>query len=185
MWVYEDVETQSRPFHNDVPLRPPWSFEDVRVLWDASQGKFYYHDLNVNMTVWERPRLLPADWQRLFYATLGVTSEASSQDIRTAFRRKSLACHPDKGGDEETFKRVNEVHRVLSSEELRTVYDWGGEAAVQLWEFEAAPRRWRAQFNASGEVDVEDEVSSDEAEEVAPAAVDVEDEVFRRSGGSR
>ena len=110
------------------------------------------------------------------YTTLQVTSEASSENIRTAFRRKSLTCHPDKGGDEETFKELNEAHRVLSTEELRTVYDWGGKAAVQRWEVEAADRRWRAEFSASGEVDVEDEVSSDEAEEVAPAAVDVEDE---------
>ena len=70
------------------------------------------------------------------------------------------------------------MRRVLSSEELRTFYDWGGEAAVQRCECEAAVRRCRVQCSASGEVDVEEEVSSDEAEEVAHVAVDVEDDAF-------
>ena len=44
---------------------------------------------------------------------LGVDSKASSEDIKKAFRAKAMIHHPDKGGDEETFKKMSEAHDIL------------------------------------------------------------------------
>ena len=33
--------------------------------------------------------------------------------IEKAFRDRALACHPDKGGDAEAFKRLQDAHRVM------------------------------------------------------------------------
>lgn len=43
---------------------------------------------------------------RDLYVVIGVPFNASSQDIRAAYLRKSLETHPDKGGDEVLFRDV-------------------------------------------------------------------------------
>ena len=47
------------------------------------------------------------------YKALGVASAATDADIRTAYRRRALATHPDKGGSAEAFRLV--VARLLHS----------------------------------------------------------------------
>ncbi|EGB11793.1 hypothetical protein AURANDRAFT_17901, partial [Aureococcus anophagefferens] len=58
-----------------------------------------------------------------YYAALGVSRDASAGDIARAYRRRSLACHPDKGGDAEQFKKLNEAKEVLGDAEKRRAYD--------------------------------------------------------------
>ena len=65
-----------------------------------------------------------------YYDTLGVTRSASADDIKKAFRKRARECHPDAGGDEETFKRVNEAYEVLSDPQKRKLYDRFGSAGV-------------------------------------------------------
>ena len=48
------------------------------------------------------------------YELLGVSKDATDNDIKKAFRKKALKEHPDKGGDEEKFKEINKAHDVLS-----------------------------------------------------------------------
>lgn len=43
---------------------------------------------------------------RDLYVVIGVPFNASSQDIRAAYLRKSLSTHPDKGGDEVLFREA-------------------------------------------------------------------------------
>ena len=57
------------------------------------------------------------------YAALGVQSTADASDIRKAYKKRALQTHPDKGGDEEEFKRVGAAYAVLSDEAKRTEYD--------------------------------------------------------------
>lgn len=59
------------------------------------------------------------------YKILGVDSQSSSTDIKKAYRRKAMHLHPDKGGDEEEFKRLNEAYEILSDESSRSNYDRG------------------------------------------------------------
>ena len=57
------------------------------------------------------------------YAALGIQSTADASDIRKAYKKRALQTHPDKGGDEEEFKRVGAAYAVLSDAEKRRDYD--------------------------------------------------------------
>ena len=58
-----------------------------------------------------------------FYKILDIPKTASQEDIRKAYRKKSLTLHPDKGGDEGEFKKLNSAYEVLSDIEKRKNYD--------------------------------------------------------------
>lgn len=62
-----------------------------------------------------------------YYATLGITKEATEQDIRRAYRRLAKDYHPDTHpGDtvaEQKFKEINEAYEVLSDKQKRARYD--------------------------------------------------------------
>lgn len=59
-----------------------------------------------------------------YYETLGVTKDASKDDIKKAFRKLAHKYHPDKkDGDEAKFKEVNEAYSVLSDDKKRSEYD--------------------------------------------------------------
>lgn len=58
-----------------------------------------------------------------YYDTLGVSQNASQDDIRRAYRKLAMKEHPDKGGDPERFKKISEAYEVLSDEQKRAQYD--------------------------------------------------------------
>ena len=66
-----------------------------------------------------------------YYDVLGVDKDATSSEIKKAFRKLALKHHPDRGGDEELFKKITEAHDVLSSDEKRKLYDAGGKQAAE------------------------------------------------------
>lgn len=60
------------------------------------------------------------------YAIIGVQPEASSKEIKSAFRKIAKARHPDTGGtDEEEMRLVLEAYRILSDAQSRREYDRG------------------------------------------------------------
>ena len=63
-----------------------------------------------------------------YYELLGVSKTASSDEIKTAFRKKAHEHHPDKGGDEAKFKEINEAYQVLGNADKRKQYDQFGSA---------------------------------------------------------
>ena len=67
-----------------------------------------------------------------YYAALGLDPKCTQRDVDKAYRRKSLRCHPDKGGDPEEFKKLNEAREVLSDPAKRKQYDRFGKAGVDL-----------------------------------------------------
>lgn len=73
--------------------------------------------------------------KRCFYEVLGVEREASSEDIRRAYKREALKHHPDRNpGDadaESKFKSANEAYQVLSDDEKRGIYDRFGHAGLE------------------------------------------------------
>ncbi len=59
-----------------------------------------------------------------YYETLGITKEATKEDIKKAFRKLAHKYHPDKqGGDAMKFKEVNEAYSVLSDDKKRAEYN--------------------------------------------------------------
>jgi DnaJ-class molecular chaperone len=58
-----------------------------------------------------------------FYNILGVSEAASQEEIKKAFRKLSLKYHPDKGGDVNKFKEINDAYQTLSNENERKMYD--------------------------------------------------------------
>jgi molecular chaperone DnaJ len=63
-----------------------------------------------------------------YYDILGVSKEASSEEIKKAYRKMAMQHHPDKGGDESMFKSVQEAYDVLSDDKKRSNYDRFGTA---------------------------------------------------------
>ncbi|MEK7208855.1 MAG: molecular chaperone DnaJ [Patescibacteria group bacterium] len=64
-----------------------------------------------------------------YYEILGLTRNATSEEVRKAFHKLAHKYHPDKkGGDESKFKEVNEAYQILSDERKRQAYDHYGEA---------------------------------------------------------
>ena len=71
-------------------------------------------------------------WRQMsenYYEVLGVKKGASAAEIKKAFREKAKTHHPDKGGDEKAFKKINEAYEVLGDEKKRQNYDQFGSAA--------------------------------------------------------
>jgi molecular chaperone DnaJ len=68
--------------------------------------------------------------KRDYYEILGVKKDASADEIKKAFRRQAIEHHPDRGGNEEKFKELNEAYEVLKDADKRKRYDQFGHAGV-------------------------------------------------------
>ncbi len=66
-----------------------------------------------------------------YYKILGVKKDATSKEIKKAFRKLAAKYHPDKNPNnkaaEEKFKEINEANEVLGDKEKRQKYDTLGE----------------------------------------------------------
>ena len=73
--------------------------------------------------------------KRCFYEVLSVERGASDADIKAAFRKQAMKCHPDRNpGDtsaEHKFKEINEAYEVLKDADKRAAYDRFGHAAFE------------------------------------------------------
>jgi len=69
-----------------------------------------------------------------YYDILGVSKNASAEEIKKAYRKQALAWHPDRHKDEKEtaekkFKEINEAYQVLSDSQKKSAYDQYGHAA--------------------------------------------------------
>ena len=67
-------------------------------------------------------------WQSNYYQILGVSQDASAEDIKRAFRQLAMCYHPDRNPENteeagEKFKEINEAYEVLGDEHKRWQYD--------------------------------------------------------------
>ncbi|OEL26648.1 Chaperone protein dnaJ 2 [Dichanthelium oligosanthes] len=66
-----------------------------------------------------------------YYEVLGVSSTASQDELKRAYRKAAIKSHPDKGGDPEKFKELSQAYEVLSDPEKREIYDQYGEDGLK------------------------------------------------------
>jgi curved DNA-binding protein CbpA len=64
------------------------------------------------------------------YTELDVSVTASTEEIKQRYRTLAQMHHPDKGGDEELFKRIKFAYEILSDSIRRKQYDITGEATT-------------------------------------------------------
>jgi curved DNA-binding protein len=61
--------------------------------------------------------------EKNYYEVLGVKEDASTDEIKKAFKKLARKHHPDAGGDEARFKDISEAYEVLSDKTKREEYD--------------------------------------------------------------
>src|SRR6202167_3206298 len=107
--------------------------------------------------------------KRCYYESLSVERTASDGDIKSAFRKQAMACHPDRNpGDndaEHRFKEINEAYEVLKDPDKRAAYDRFGHAAFEQGMGGGAAAGFGADF--------------------APTFSDIFDDLFGMGGGRR
>jgi curved DNA-binding protein len=91
-----------------------------------------------------------------YYATLGLKRGASPDDIKKAYRSMAMKHHPDRGGDEKTFKQVEEAYRFLSDPEKKRVVDMGGDPNAQPGMGGGFYNQGPFEFHFGGAPDMED-----------------------------
>ncbi len=74
--------------------------------------------------------------KRDYYEALGVSRQATAEEIKQAFRRLALKHHPDRNPEnkkeaEERFKEISEAYEVLSDSQKRATYDQFGMSGVE------------------------------------------------------
>jgi len=62
------------------------------------------------------------DSKKDYYSVLGAGQHASRREIESLYRRLAHKRHPDRGGNEEDMKALNEAYRVLHDDEARSKY---------------------------------------------------------------
>ena len=65
------------------------------------------------------------------YDTLGVSPIATQQEIKKAYRRLAVTHHPDKGGNEDMFKKITSAYEILKDKNKKDVYDKFGSRGLK------------------------------------------------------
>merc|ERR1712137_162578 len=76
------------------------------------------------------------------YAILGVSADATDEEIRRAYRLIAVLCHPDKGGDKEDFQELIRAyesimeHRRAKNKSKRKPFDDGNDSDFDIFNYE-------------------------------------------------
>lgn len=96
------------------------------------------------------------------YGILGVEKTATEAEIKKAYRRLSLKVHPDRVSSDQKnlatqkFQAISKIHMILTSAELRAVYDETGEVGDEMVDQERDwMYYWRVMFPKITTKDIE------------------------------
>src|ERR1044071_4635285 len=96
-----------------------------------------------------------------YYETLGVARGCDAEELKKAYRKLAMQCHPDRNpGDhkaEQRFKEISEAYDVLKDDQKRAAYDRFGHAAFE----QAGGGRGEFSFDMGGFADIFDEMFGD------------------------
>ncbi len=70
--------------------------------------------------------------KRDYYEVLGLSKNATQDEIKKAYRKLAKEHHPDKGGDETIFKEIAEAYEVLSDKTKKEQYDKHGHTKPSM-----------------------------------------------------
>ncbi len=68
---------------------------------------------------------------KAYYEIIGVEKTATMDEIKKAYRKKAIKMHPDKGGDQEEFQKLQVAYDTLFDKDKREVYDKYGEEGIK------------------------------------------------------
>ncbi len=95
-----------------------------------------------------------------YYATLGVSREASAEELKKAYRKLAMQYHPDRNPGDKTaearFKEAGEAYEILKDDNKRAAYDRYGHAA-----FEQGGASGGFEFQAGGLGDIFEQMFGD------------------------
>jgi DnaJ domain len=74
-----------------------------------------------------------------FYSILGAEETASQDEIERLYKRLAKQHHPDRGGDTEEMKAINEAFRVLGNAATRRTYDSSRQQRTESFNTVAPP----------------------------------------------
>ncbi len=90
--------------------------------------------INLNSNAYQSKLIFSEVFRKMFrsgnrelYNILGVNQNASKDEINSAYKKASLRAHPDKGGSEEEFKKINHAKTILMDDKRRRIYDMTGD----------------------------------------------------------
>jgi hypothetical protein len=90
---------------------------------EAGDWHLIDEDENLNIKFVLLIAVLEGKFGSTYHEILGVKRNATKEEIKTAYRQKSKEHHPDLGGNEKTFRKVNEAYNKLISDEIKSGED--------------------------------------------------------------
>lgn len=131
--------------------------------WNLLKSRSIYH-----ITICQNLRLkgvrhFSSSHCKDYYSILGVSSSASDDEIKRAYKSMALLHHPDRNPDnrkksEEKFREISEAYQVLSNKNTRQQYDFQRQNPNQ-------GINW-GDFNQNGQTFVHVSMNTREAEEI-------------------
>lgn len=111
------------------------TFRKTALVSGAVACKFTTRVPTADTCSWGVRSFASASEARDLYKVLGVSRDASDEDIKKAYRKLALKWHPDQNKDnqakaEAKFKEISEAYSVLSDKNKRQAYDYGGMDAA-------------------------------------------------------
>lgn len=70
-----------------------------------------------------------------YYSILGVTKNASQDEIKQAYKKLAMKFHPDRGGDTKKFQEISQAYDTLGDQHKRAQYDAEQDAAIHGQQF--------------------------------------------------